>query len=274
MKLSKAAFKAVSKDTNVSAVAKHSQAERLAPRIGGVVGGQSNRSHIMRQPYYQTKSKGVAFVLCIFLGYLGVHRFYAGKTFSGVLYLFTGGLVGFGWLYDIFAIATDRFMPVVSHHSPMMQSPSFPKYQTPASSVNQTPASPEESLYEHITFKVKGVTFNNEDGTDRQHILKMLDLEKQAGKSEVLFEIERTQYEGKPAFAIYANEKRIGNVPAELCEYLNANYDRIIGFSYSKLLGGKVYKEVSNEDEYTDYEETGQELTYGVELTLRLNKVS
>ena len=38
----------------------------------------------------------VELCLCIFLGYLGVHRFYTGKVKSGVLYLFTGGIGGIG----------------------------------------------------------------------------------------------------------------------------------------------------------------------------------
>ena len=42
----------------------------------------------------------VAFILCLFLGFLGIHRFYLGYTAMGVLYLFTFGLFGLGWLVD------------------------------------------------------------------------------------------------------------------------------------------------------------------------------
>lgn len=48
--------------------------------------------------------KWLAFLLCLFLGYFGVHKFYEGKTGMGVLYLFTAGLCGIGWLVDIFVI--------------------------------------------------------------------------------------------------------------------------------------------------------------------------
>ena len=43
----------------------------------------------------------VAWLLLTFLGYLGVHRFYMGKIFTGLLWAVTGGLCGIGWLYDL-----------------------------------------------------------------------------------------------------------------------------------------------------------------------------
>lgn len=40
-------------------------------------------------------------ILCIFLGWLGIHKFYEKKILLGIVYLFTGGLFGIAWLYDI-----------------------------------------------------------------------------------------------------------------------------------------------------------------------------
>lgn len=46
------------------------------------------------------KNKWVAFALCLCLGYLGAHKFYEGKAGMGILYLFTLGLFGIGWIID------------------------------------------------------------------------------------------------------------------------------------------------------------------------------
>ena len=35
-----------------------------------------------------------------------MHRFYMGKIGTGILYLFTGGLLGIGYLYDLLTLNT------------------------------------------------------------------------------------------------------------------------------------------------------------------------
>ena len=55
------------------------------------------------------KSKTVALVLCIFLGYLGIHRYYVGKVKSGILWTLTVGLCCFGWIADIILLISGGF---------------------------------------------------------------------------------------------------------------------------------------------------------------------
>lgn len=50
------------------------------------------------------RDKWVAFFLCLFLGWFGAHKFYEGKTGMGVLYIFTVGLFGIGWIVDIISL--------------------------------------------------------------------------------------------------------------------------------------------------------------------------
>ena len=46
----------------------------------------------------------LAWLLLVFLGIFGVHRMYLGKWISGIIYLFTGGLFGLGYIYDLWTL--------------------------------------------------------------------------------------------------------------------------------------------------------------------------
>ncbi|HEY9136178.1 MAG TPA: TM2 domain-containing protein [Pseudomonadales bacterium] len=48
-----------------------------------------------------THSLLIGYILWVF-GFLGAHRFYFGKPVSGTVYFFTLGLLGIGWLIDLF----------------------------------------------------------------------------------------------------------------------------------------------------------------------------
>lgn len=52
------------------------------------------------------KNHGVAVVLSVFFGWLGVDRFYLGQVGLGILKLLTFGLLGVWWVIDIFVIAS------------------------------------------------------------------------------------------------------------------------------------------------------------------------
>jgi TM2 domain-containing membrane protein YozV len=64
------------------------------------------------------------FLLALFFGFFGVHRFYAGKVITGVLQLLTFGGFGIWWLIDLLLIvcgvpasgSTRRIQPLLLLH--------------------------------------------------------------------------------------------------------------------------------------------------------------
>ncbi|MBI3792533.1 MAG: TM2 domain-containing protein [Gemmatimonadetes bacterium] len=58
---------------------------------------------------YSPKSRLVAFILAFFFGVFGVHRFYVGKTGTGLLQIVTLGGLGIWTLIDTILILVGSF---------------------------------------------------------------------------------------------------------------------------------------------------------------------
>jgi len=70
------------------------------------------------------KSKKKALIFVIFFGWLGVHRYYMGFYFTGVLYTISFGIMGIGWALDVIRIL---FMSTISkNEQPYYNADEFP----------------------------------------------------------------------------------------------------------------------------------------------------
>lgn len=68
---------------------------------GGNYKISTNRYLIYAKEYDNHKKSSVtAYILWLFLGIFGVHRFYVGDSFKGILFFFTLGGFIIGWLAD------------------------------------------------------------------------------------------------------------------------------------------------------------------------------
>jgi hypothetical protein len=72
-------------------------------------GNVISRETRMAIPPETTFNYWTVLFLCIFFGFLGVHRFKVGRTPSGALMLVTFGGFGFWWLIDFLFIVTRTF---------------------------------------------------------------------------------------------------------------------------------------------------------------------
>ena len=57
----------------------------------------------------ENKDGAITLILCLFLGYLGVHRFYSGHIGIGVIQLLTGGGCGIWTLIDLIMIIAGSY---------------------------------------------------------------------------------------------------------------------------------------------------------------------
>lgn len=102
----------------------------------------------------------------------------------------------------------------------------------------------------YMTFRVAGVTYNNDDGTSRQEIIAQIKKNKDHNSTENKLDLKEYSYEGKPALAVFIDGQQVGNVPANNVDYLlkQIENDRLVSAKLEFLGGGN--------------------LTYGIEITL------
>ena len=74
-----------------------------------LLNGEAVEDYVAPEVPVETKDWMTTFLLCFFLGGLGVHRYYVGKIGTGILYTLTAGLFGIGYLVDFIKILCGKF---------------------------------------------------------------------------------------------------------------------------------------------------------------------
>lgn len=93
----------------------------------------------------------------------------------------------------------------------------------------------EPDVYE---YKVVGVTFSNDDGTNRQELLRKIKGKETPFKGFINYSLRKYSYEGKTAVAVLANGITIGNVPKENAENI-AKHMQYISNVFVRVFGGE-----------------------------------
>lgn len=106
--------------------------------------------------------------------------------------------------------------------------------------------------------KVAGVTFENEDGVPRQRLLKRLAEKYDSSLDDIEFELEKFEYEGKPAYRVLSERGDIGTLPQEVADALD-----------QKEQSGCVYV-VSRSFVYGGPDEESPDQKYGARIELNV----
>ena len=108
-------------------------------------------------------------------------------------------------------------------------------------------------------FNVAGVSYPNDDGTERQEIISQM-----IGRSNCTFRLERYVYQGIPAYHVIADGQTIGNVPKNIASEFAAKDDT--GYWLAVISAG-VHG--GPNDDYDD-DDDGEPHYYGVHMTVKL----
>lgn len=109
-----------------------------------------------------------------------------------------------------------------------------------AANVRQSTSTPAPAApqYHFINFRVAGVTFNNDDGTNRQNIIADIDFQRPPFQDgdHLNVAILRTSWQGELAFEVRVNGVLIGHVPKDSISAV----DEALRHSDAKVSGFRI----------------------------------
>lgn len=182
------------------------------------------------------------FFITLFLGWAGIHKFMDKKIGMGILYLFTFGLFGVGWIYDIFKSGKATFFP---NHEIIIVNAAGTYYYTSeiASLLSRNPK-----------YELSNDLFIEEIPSSKIIFKYFI---RNANASLIP---EPTNPHDPDAIKIIVDDMLVGYVPAHQCPDIKKVLKRIKSVS-AKIYGGN-YKYHSNDEVFTS------ESSFSIQLTI------
>ena len=172
-------------------------------------------------------------LIVVFGGLFGIHKFIKGDIKMGLIYLFTVGIFGFGWIVDIIKVLTYNSSSISGS---LMNSETISlinEGKLPNIEVNNLNLSAEESccyVDKAYTFKDKTVTtgYTGRSNGVSIRIAKGLSYRTGGGNSQAIRQTQRTTYNG----ILYITTKRV--IFTSQDESFDKTFDKITSIQEAK----------------------------------------
>ena len=203
--------------------------------------------NIITTPCYIAAAIFVILLLMAFSGSM-TSTMFVSSLFIGIVCILIAIGKGFSVIYMALESIEDRLRHIDNGKEADNEDSCNKKQPVPVEPITDSPN------IGYMTFRVAGVTYNNDDGTNRQEIIAQIKENKNCSSTENKLDFKEYSYEGKPALAVYLDGKQVGNVPANRVDFLLEEIEK------NHL--------VSAELEFLG----GGDLSHGVEITLGILK--
>lgn len=197
------------------------------------------------------------YILIFVLLILNGITYYPTNLYAVFAHIIIGGIMAFFTIKAFVARRNqDEKAPSVSETQKATFPEQVPKTDTHSSIGNIELTKPKQK-YEFITYRIAGVTFNNEDGSNRQNILRHIKFRDPPFDSETFNIIfDEYEYDGEPAIRVIIQGVTIGNLPKEDVGTFLTKKNAFNAVTDLTIVGGGL-------------DDSGMRLSYGARIIVR-----